>query len=136
MDLTKGSGMAAASSITSSSACPSCAWCWGWMYCTVCRQASTPLKESVIDRGVSRLLEVKTCREQQSATHRLPQQQQKLNCGCMSYYAAHLLVAAEQGDADTQPSKRRQAASSTTLQCFLLPLCIAAHQPLTKQPAV
>ena len=32
---------------------------------------------------------------------------------CMSYYVAHLLAG--QGDADTQTSKRRQAASSTTL---------------------
>lgn len=33
MALTSGSGMAAASSMTSSSACASLAWCCGWMYC-------------------------------------------------------------------------------------------------------
>ena len=56
----------------------------------------------------------------------------RLCCAYMSYYAAHLVVAAEQGDADTQISKKRQAASSTTLQCFLLLLSIAAHQPLNR----
>ena len=33
---TTGSGMAAASSMISSSACASRSWCCGWMYCTVC----------------------------------------------------------------------------------------------------
>ena len=43
MAFTSGSGMAAASSMTSSSACARRSWCCGWMYWTVCKKTKEVL---------------------------------------------------------------------------------------------